>query len=84
MSPASTHAARQLAWRRTWDRLLASAAERQAITLTPTLTSDSADDRRPLGADVRPSMHEDRTTRPRNLGAAFEEDSRRVPTSTTD
>jgi hypothetical protein len=59
--------------------------ERQAqITDPPAETSDTADHRRPLGAGAQLQTHEDRTTRPRNLGAALEEDDRRERVASTD
>jgi hypothetical protein len=79
-SPASLHhehreALAQLG--RALAAVLASAAERAS-------TNDTADYRRPLGAGDQPVQHEDRTTRPRNLGAAFEEDDRSDRVTSTD
>jgi hypothetical protein len=75
-APASIpHAAQQAAWRRLWQILLAD---------PPAENSDTADHRRPLEAGAQLQQHEDRTTRPRNLGAAFEEDDRRERVTTTD
>jgi hypothetical protein len=50
------------------------------LTYRSPVASDTAAPSRPLGAGARPAMqHDDRTTRPRNLGAVAMEDTNRDP-----
>ena len=56
----------------------------RALSRIAAAACDTAGPGRPLGAGARPTMHEDRTARPRNQGAAFEEDDRRERVTTTD
>ena len=64
--------------------VLASAVERRARSTDCAAITESAGDCRPLGAGDQLQTHEDRTTRPRNLDAAFEEDDRREQVASTD
>lgn len=83
---ASVHAVGLAALDQAYDLLIGigrrALAEREVQT-ERTVATDTDGDCRPL-VGIAPTQHEDRATRPRNLGAAFEEDATRDVVTTRD
>lgn len=77
-APASNHALRMAAWRRTWDRLLRepTAAERTA--------PESAAPSRPLVAGAQSTQHNALASRPKDDEGAAGDDHRDFVTPTAD
>jgi hypothetical protein len=83
-APVSEHARALDQLARALTAVLASAAERQARPPAHAVDHATADYRRPLGADARPTTHEDRVSALQERDAAFEGDESRDPLTTPD